>query len=241
MSDILVFSNSSISSDLEILIKDLNLEIVDNKNTAIIGSSSSGKTTLLKAIAGIFPATNLEKKNKNSIRVLINLPKSSNTVQDLLIKQKEEKFLNELLDEFSIRKYLNTKLMKLPKETLILVYILELIMEKPKLIVLDDFFSHLKLDYKLKLLNWCQKLKITLMIVMSDIEDTLYMDNIIVMHKGKVLINDEKMAVYENEKLLNKLGIGLPFVVDLSRQLMYYGLVEEIYLTKESLVEKLWK
>ena len=41
--------------------------------------------------------------------------------------------------------------------------------------------------------------------------------------------------------LLLKLGIELPFMVDLSLKLMFYEIVDNMYLKEEDLVNSLWK
>ena len=43
------------------------------------------------------------------------------------------------------------------------------------------------------------------------------------------------------EKILKRLGLGLPFIVELNRYLMDYGLINKYHLTNEELVGALWK
>ena len=43
------------------------------------------------------------------------------------------------------------------------------------------------------------------------------------------------------EKLLKRLGISLPFIIDLNKYFMDYGLIKKYYLTNEKLVNALWK
>ena len=50
-----------------------------------------------------------------------------------------------------------------------------------------------------------------------------------------------KEQVLQEEKILKKLGFHLPFIVELSNGLKYYGLVDKIYFKNEELVNALWK
>ena len=49
------------------------------------------------------------------------------------------------------------------------------------------------------------------------------------------------IEVFQNEQTLKRIGITLPFMVELSLLLKDYNLVDKIYLDKESLVQYLWK
>lgn len=46
--------------------------------------------------------------------------------------------------------------------------------------------------------------------------------------------------VLRNEKLLKRLGYGIPFVVDLSIQLNYYDIFDTVYYDMDKLTEALW-
>ena len=49
-----------------------------------------------------------------------------------------------------------------------------------------------------------------------------------------------KEDILKEEKILKKLGFNLPFIVELSNGLKYYGLVNKLYYDNESLVSDLW-
>ena len=75
----------------------------------------------------------------------------------------------------------------------------------------------------------------------SNIEDSLYFPYMVVLDKGIVAIEGKTMQVLAEEKLLKRLGIGLPFIIDLSIQLKLYGLVDKVYSDKRKLGKYLWK
>ena len=99
-----------------------------------------------------------------------------------------------------------------------------------------------KADYlKLLLLNYLNSKNILLINVTTNMEDVLYTDYVLCIYKGISAIDGKTLDVLENEKLLKRLGLSLPFMVDLSIQLKLYGLINKIYLNKEAMVKNLWK
>ena len=59
--------------------------------------------------------------------------------------------------------------------------------------------------------------------------------------KDQIIVEGKTLDVLKEEKLLKRLGLSLPFMVELSLLLQDYGLIDHIYLNKESLVNYLWK
>ena len=71
-------------------------------------------------------------------------------------------------------------------------------------------------------------------------DDTLLGDNIIIMDKGKIVLNGTKEDVFEQNDIIKKVGLDLPFIIDLSIKLKYYGLVDRIYFNMEELIDVIW-
>ena len=98
---------------------------------------------------------------------------------------------------------------------------------------------------KKQILNILKRLnnekKMTIINVTHDIEETVYGSDIIVLSEGKIILNDSKLNVYKEERLLKRLGLDLPFMVDLSNKLGYYGLVSDTMLNMNEMVNHLWK
>lgn len=92
-----------------------------------------------------------------------------------------------------------------------------------------------------KLFSYLKKNKIDFINVTNDIELTLYTDYLIIYDKDKIAVEGSTLEVLKNEKIFKRLGLGLPFIIELSILLKDYGLIDEIYLDKESLADKLWK
>lgn len=92
-----------------------------------------------------------------------------------------------------------------------------------------------------KLFSYLKKNKIDFINVTNDIELTLYTDYLIIYDKDKIAVEGSTLEVLKNEKIFKRLGLGLPFIIELSILLKDYGLINKIYLDKESLADKLWK
>lgn len=76
--------------------------------------------------------------------------------------------------------------------------------------------------------------------VTSNIEYALLGDYIYVYDDDKLMMEGKKETILKEEKMLKKLGYGLPFVVDLSTQLIYYDIFDKVYFDMDSLVGDLW-
>lgn len=117
----------------------------------------------------------------------------------------------------------------------------ELISEfKSKRIVLNDTLRNWPLSEKEKIYELLKVRHINFLYITSNVEDTLYSDYTYVYDKDIIALEGITKSVLKEEKLLKRLGFGLPFVVDLSFQLKYYNVIDRIYYDTESLVNKLW-
>ena len=92
-----------------------------------------------------------------------------------------------------------------------------------KMIVLNDTFYRLNYSEILIIIDLFKKQQMKYIYITSDIEKSLFCDKIV-----------------EEEKVLKRLGFGLPFVVDLSLQLNYYDVLNKIYFDMSSLIGDLW-
>ena len=81
----------------------------------------------------------------------------------------------------------------------------------------------------------------TVIISSNTLEISYLFDDIIILDKAKILLSGNPLEVLKEDSLLNKLGLNLPFMVDLSIKLKYYGLVDDIELDMNRMVNKLWK
>ena len=64
---------------------------------------------------------------------------------------------------------------------------------------------------------------------------------LIILNKGEVVLDGDTLDVLKEDSLLNKVGLDLPFMIDLSIKLKYYDLLDDIEFDMDRMVDKLWK
>lgn len=116
----------------------------------------------------------------------------------------------------------------------------EELITKKKIIFFNNL-ANLEEDELKKLFAFLQNNDILFINVTNNLEECLYTDYLIICDKDKVLIEGSTIEVLKNEILLKRLGLQIPFMVELSLLLKDYNLINDIYLDKESLVDELWK
>ena len=110
-----------------------------------------------------------------------------------------------------------------------------------RVFVFMNVLTYLDKDFKEKVIKYLKVADKRIINYTTEIEETLYLDYLIVIQKDKVIMEGKKELVLKEEKILKKLGFHLPTVVELSNGLKYYGLVNRTYYNNEELVNELWK
>lgn len=109
-----------------------------------------------------------------------------------------------------------------------------------KRIVFNETFYYLRNTEKQVILDLLDKQHIKYIIITSNIEDVLYGDYLIVYNEENIVVEGLTKEVLKEEKIMKKIGFGLPFAVDLSKQLQYYDVLNQTYYDIDSLVGELW-
>lgn len=155
---------------------------------------------------------------------------AKSTLKDLEFDQ------NKVMHLLGLTKYLEAT----DIQNKVLANILDLIESGRKNLIFDELLMFIDNDVKKALMNFLESNNTKFINITSDMEETLFSDYLIVVYNGNVAIEGKTLNVLKEEKILNRLGYNLPFLVDLSLQLKYYGLVDRIYLNQSELVDKLW-
>ena len=83
--------------------------------------------------------------------------------------------------------------------------------------------------------------KLSIIFTTSFIENVIGLDNIIVFSDGRKKFHGSFNEIIMEDNELTKMGFEIPIMIDLSRKLQFYNLVDDIYLDVDSVVNKLWK
>ena len=262
MSNIRISELSFSYSDKEVF-SNLNFTLRKDKTLSIIGPSGSGKTTLLRILNGelayegkvVISNVGVSNDNFEELRGKIAVVYNNNeyfnelvkdelrfSLENLNISPKEIKErIGELDEFFGIKKIFNKPIEILSINDKILVKILSYAIYYPEYLAIDDLLIYLNERTKILLLNYLNYKNIKLIMVTSNVEDTLFTDYTLVLYNKINAIDGKTLEVLKEEKILKRLGLNIPFYLDLSIQLKLYGLINKTYLNKEDLVKHLWK
>ena len=75
----------------------------------------------------------------------------------------------------------------------------------------------------------------------SDVSECLFGSDVVVLNSEKILISGKTINVLNEDKLMKKLGVGLPFLVEVNKYLMDYGIVDKYFDSVSELVDDIWK
>jgi len=246
----------------------LTLNIKKGSFTSIIGPNGSGKSTLMKLIVGLLKAEGTIKVDgitmgqdtfkdiRKKIGIVFENPDNqfvSETVMDEIAFSLEnmnydKKDIRERVKEVSALLGIEDILEKEPhslsggqKELVSLASALSI---HPQILILDEALDMIDNNRREDILNILTELNkdgLTIINITHNSEELLYGNEIIVMNNGEVKEKGETKELLRKEKLFKNNGLELPFVVDLSYKLKYYGLVDDIVLDMDELVDKIWK
>jgi ABC-type molybdenum transport system ATPase subunit/photorepair protein PhrA len=241
MKKVVGIENLNFSKDNKVILNNISLDFYQGVDTFICGTSGSGKSSLLKAINGDIKYTGNINKCDNVYVLDDKLSFSNTLVSSLISINKLDDGAKKFVGSFFDNVILESTADKISFREQKLLLIFTTLIHKPKVLFIDNVFSFLNSSDIKKIRTYFKKQKTTLIVVSNNIEDALNYPYMIVMDKGIVAIEGKTMQVLMEEKILKRLGIGLPFYVDLSIQLKLYGLIDDIYLKKKDLRDNLWK
>lgn len=266
---ILTINNLSYSYDNKKVLDDISISINKASFTSIIGPNGSGKSTIIKAVLGLID-TNGEikvddlvvnkeniKKVRTKIGVVFENPDNqfvAETVMDDIAFSLENlnfsrneirKRIKEVASYLKIEKILEREPHTLSGGQKQMVSLASALVTKPDILIMDEALTMMDLkereDTLLLLKKLCVAKDLTILNITHDSEELVYSDDIIVIDKGKIVLEGTSDEVFEKDIILKRIGIKLPFVVDLSIKLKYYGVVDRIIYDKKELINKIWK
>ncbi len=243
--------NLTLKKDDVVIYEKLNLNISGGAYTTIIGPSSSGKTTLFNTI---IKGNKKVKVNGNINYVVTNPDKQivGRTVEKQIkffmemnnySKRQISSRFKSIVSYFGIDSILDKDPYNLSLGEKQLVVLCSILVLDLDILILDNALCRMNRVMKEKVLSYFNKLKkkkITIINFASDVRETIGSDYTILVDK-KLVFNKKTKEVIKDNKLFEDNHLKLPFLLDITNKLKYYGLVDKNIKDMESLVDKLWK
>ncbi|OEF96447.1 energy-coupling factor transporter ATPase [Vulcanibacillus modesticaldus] len=125
------------------------------------------------------------------------------------------------------------------------VAIAGIIAMKPKVIILDEATSMLDPKGKKEVLQTVKNLssieKITILHITHDLHEAILADRVIVLDKGKILLDGSPKKVFKERLLLKHIGLDVPLATELAYRLKENGVpIKEDIVSIEEFVQELW-
>lgn len=251
------------------IIDNLTFSVNENEVVAILSPNSEGKTTLIKILSGMqkkelgkitLNDIELENKTFNGYHIKIGTVFENIDKQFICENVRDEivyplynldfnsayinKRVSELTELFGIKNILNKSSSELKMIDKIKVLLASSIVHNPDILLIDDVFKYLNDDDRKKIFKLLKeistKMHIAVLYTTSNINDVINASNIIVMSHGKKAMEGTFEEIIKNDNELSKMGIDIPLMIDLSRKLEFYNLVDKIYFDVDEVVNRLW-
>lgn len=269
MRDIIKVKNLSFRYNNKFIFDKFDLTIRDGEWISIVGPNGSGKSTLVKTLVGLLEATGsiiiddllLCKENIQVIRRKIGLV-FENTDDSFVAETVADDIAFNLENLAYSPEEMKKKIMDiastlgiesiLEKEPNLLsggekqkVALAAALVMKPKILIIDDALEMIDDNSKrdiLKVLNRLHKEdKLTIITITHNLEETFNSDRMVVINNGNILIDGPVKEVLSEDKVFNRIGLEVPFMIDLSIKLKLYGLIDHMILDMNEMVNTLWK
>jgi len=171
MQDIAAIKNLGKSYSGRVIFHNVNMTITPHKPIVLMGANGCGKSTLLKIIAGVLSCTEGEITYRPNIKIAFipdRFPKLPFIVENYLthmgkIQGLTDANINNYIDEYfnllnMPQDFRKTKISKCSKGTIQKVNILQALISKPDLLLLDEPFAGLDEDSQDNFFDLLQKL-----------------------------------------------------------------------------------
>lgn len=254
----------------DLVLDDISLNIKQGEFISIIGPNGCGKSTFVKQLNGVLTPSSGEVKVMNylttDVENIFNIRKNismvfqnpDNQIVATIVEEDVAFTLENLgVDPIEIRKRVDKSLemvnmLEYSKHATYQlsggqkqrVAIASAISSMPKCIVLDEPTSMLDPIGRKDITNLIYKLSkeynMTVIFITHFMDEACLADRLIVMDKGKIMIDSSPLHVLEKEDQLIKLGLELPKPTYLCKQLKSRGYyIDKSVITVEEAVEAL--
>ena len=237
---------------------DISIFVKKGHNISIVASSDQGKSALNNILAyklnfkGIYEINGVEISLTNKylidryISVIDNNYKKSKIIDilfdyfDDLDDDLKEMEINKILKYFSILKYAKYKIDDLNNNMKYYILIILKLLTKDTYLVIDDYLCYLNNNQVKKVYTYAKKNKVTIINITSNLDNIFNSEYAYFIYNKKIAMEGDILSCLKEERLIKRLGFKLPFMFDLSLQLNYYEVLDNIYLDKDKMIDKIW-
>ena len=244
-----------------------SFNVEKNKITSVSGSNNCGKTSLIRILSKQID-TNSDIKvfdkdiNDYKLTDYYKIVRSVIPLEEQFIYEVVEDELNYYLDQLFLSKeeknkrlkniYKNLSLSKIKKKNikelanneLVSLQLGLAISSMPKIILIDDLTEYISKEDMKKIISYFRYLiknyDLTILINSMRLEDILEADYLYIMQDSQIILKGKPIEVLQKDNVINRAGIKVPFMIDLSVKLKDYNLIDEVELDKNRMIEKLW-
>lgn len=210
----------------KLMLADFSLTLTNQSMVCFLGESGVGKSILLRSLLASQEQIETNGKTEFYLGETKNVKNWKEEFCYANLSVEWQSFLTEFLSNqeyYSIRCAIVSKLIK-----------------HPDFFFSEDLHHFFKRNELKQLWDFCRVQAIAVFYVTNNIEDTTFFDYLMVVKNNQIAMEGKTILVLKEEKLMKLLGFSLPFYINLSIQLKYYGLLEKLCFTKEELEAALW-
>ena len=240
----------------ESLFKDLTFSVEKNKFITISGPNNCGKTTLIRILNRELITSNnvivnnrhindytIEEYNK-LVQCIIPLEiifEEKTLEEELLRYNNDIKEVDNLLKKLKLKKQSTTNINKLSKKEIVLSQIAISLIKNPKILLIDNISTYFSEKEIIEIIKYLKEYKMTIIYTTIHLEESIYSDYLYFINNNKIVLEGKPLDILQKDNIINKIGLELPFMVDLSVKLKDYELITDLELDPERMVDNLWK
>lgn len=223
----------------------LNEYIKDNKIYAITGNSGSGKSSLISDIK-IDKKIGIVNNDTAKCNLVIDQIEYYDKKYEFKIKELEDR-KNEIIKMLEIDKnILNKSIYEISESEYTKVLICSVLLYNPSVIIIDELIDSLDHKNKEKVFKLFIKLKRffnkKIIVITSNIDDIYeFIDNVIVLDEGNIILSGNKYEVYDNIDLLNEKNIHIPNIVKFIKKMKDRGIKIDNVDTINELIKSVYR
>lgn len=242
------------------LFDNFSLSIPNNQFITVSGPNNCGKTSLMRILNRdiiVDESIEIEGEMINTYSIssysmlvgcVIPLEKEfeeKTLEKELYLYTDDTKRVDYVLSGLYLKAISRKDITKLSFKEFILCQLAVELIKSLKILLIDDISPYFEKEERCKILSFLKKYQKkeenVILYTTRFLEDSLYTDYLYVIDNKKVVLEGFPSEVLENDTMINKIGLDLPFMIDLSVKLRDYKLLEQIELDKRRMVDVLWK